>query len=245
MKIGLVINSSSNPIVLEEYKNLASKLQELLNQKFQKNEEIQIFEINSELPTKISSIDLIILTGGEDVHPQNYYQEIKYSETLYSFNPQRDEIELEILEKNHKTKPIFGICRGIQLINVYFGGTLFQHLPYDLKGISINNAHKIYPEIKDFEKKRKLRHLIKGKILNLLDFANENEKNNFIWVNSRHHQAVARLAKNLDILALSDDGVVEILKHQNLPILATQYHIEQTEIFSYHLPLLRYFLSLF
>lgn len=245
MKIGLIINPLSNPIVLEEYKNFASILQELLNQKFQKNEEIQILEITPELPNKISSVDLIIFTGGEDIHPKNYYQKVKYSENFYSFNHQRDEIELEILEKNHKTKPIFGICRGIQLINVYFGGTLFQHLPHDLRGISIDNAHKIYPEIKDFEKKRNLRHLIKGKILDLLEFANEKEKNNFVWVNSRHHQAVARLAKNLEILALSKDGVVEILKHQNLPILATQYHIEQKELLPYHFSLLKYFLSLF
>ncbi|MFN4220109.1 MAG: gamma-glutamyl-gamma-aminobutyrate hydrolase family protein [bacterium] len=245
MKVGLIINPSSNPLVLEEYKNFSINLQELLNQKFQKNEEMQILEINSDLTNKISSIDLIIFTGGEDVHPRNYYQEIKYPESFYSFNLQRDEIELEILEKTHKSKPIFAICRGIQLINVYFGGTLFQHLPYDLKGISIENAHKIYPEIKDFDKKRKLRHLIKGKILELLNFTSQEEKDNFVWVNSRHHQAVARLAKNLEILALAKDGVVEILRHQSLPILATQYHIEQQEILPNQIPLVKYFLSLF
>lgn len=245
MKVGLIINSSINPIVFEEYKKFASILQEYLNRKFQKNEELQILEIDKDLVNKVNFVDVIIFTGGEDVHPENYYQKIKYAESLYNFNPERDHLELEVLEKNHKTKPIFGICRGIQIINVFFGGTLFQHLPYDLKGIAIENAHKIYPEIRDFENKRKLRHLIKGKILSLLNFNNSEEKENFVMVNSRHHQGIAKLGKNLEILALSKDGIVEILKHQTLPILATQYHIEQKETLPFHLPLINYFLKLF
>ncbi|MCS6955452.1 MAG: gamma-glutamyl-gamma-aminobutyrate hydrolase family protein [Candidatus Calescibacterium sp.] len=245
MKVGLVIKKDTNHIVFEEYINFCSLMQNEINKKLSKNSEIEILEINSKINQKLREIDIIVLSGGEDVHPEYYNSKVKYSENLYSFNKYRDEIELEILEKFHQTKPIFGICRGIQVINVFFRGALFQHLPYDIRGTVIDNAHKIYPEIEKFEHKRKLRHIIKGKIFDYLNFDENIKKENFMYTNSRHHQAISKLGKNLEILALSKDGIVEIMKHMELPILAVQYHPEQKEIINYQLPLIKYFIELF
>ncbi|MCS7243264.1 MAG: gamma-glutamyl-gamma-aminobutyrate hydrolase family protein [Candidatus Calescibacterium sp.] len=245
MKVGLVIKKDTNHIVFEEYINFCSLMQNEINKKLSKNSEIEILEINSKINQKLREIDIIVLSGGEDVHPEYYNSKVKYSESLYNFNKERDEIELEILEKFHQTKPIFGICRGIQIINVFLRGALFQHLPYDIRGTVIDNAHKIYPEIEKFEDKRKLRHIIKGKIFDYLHFDENIKKENFMYTNSRHHQAISKLGKNLEILALSKDGIVEIMKHMELPILAVQYHPEQKEIVDYQLPLIKYFLNLF
>lgn len=241
MKVGILLKSQIEPLLYEEYKKFAEILQNLINIRISSNKEAQVIDINKQSIQEVAKVDIIIFSGGEDIHPEYYNSKIKYSDNLYTFNKQRDEIELEILEKYHKTKVIFGICRGIQLINVFLKGTLFQHLPYDLRGIVIENAHKIYPEIQENENKRKLRHIIKGKILNLI--TGNIEK--FKMVNSRHHQGIAKLGKDLEILGISRDGIVEIIKHQNLPILAVQYHPEQSDIIENQLPLLDYFINTF
>ncbi len=245
MKVGLLVGSNLNPVVFDEYVNFANLIQKSINEKMSKNNQVEVIEINKETLGKVEGVDVVVLSGGEDVHPEYYNSKVKYNDDLYEFNRQRDEIELELLEKFHKVKPIFGICRGIQVINVFFKGTLFQHLPYDLRGIVIENAHKIYPDVKRFEDKRKLRHIIKGKVFELLNFKTNLEINNFRMVNSRHHQAVAKLGNSLEILAISRDGIVEILKHSSLPILAVQYHPEQKEIVDYQYPLIDYFVNIF
>jgi len=241
MKIGLLIYQSSKNF--NEYLNFTKLFQEKLNQIYNKDDEYKIIEINNQAIENVKEIDIIIFTGGGDIHPEYYNSSIKYSENLYSFDKKRDEIELEILNKYHQNKAVFGICRGIQIINVFFKGALFQHLPYDLRGIVIENAHKIYPEIQKDEDRRKLRHLIKGKIINYINFANEADKKNFVMVNSRHHQAISKLGKDLEILAISRDGVVEILEHKYLPILAVQYHPEQEDIITYQKYLINYFVE--
>ncbi|MCS7165766.1 MAG: gamma-glutamyl-gamma-aminobutyrate hydrolase family protein [Candidatus Calescibacterium sp.] len=244
MIVGIILSENTHPIVIQEYKNFGMLLQSEINKKFSKDESMIILPIDKELLENVRKVDVIVLTGGSDVHPEYYNSKVKYSDNLYTFDKERDEIELEIINRFYQQRPIFGICRGIQILNVFFKGTLFQHLPYDLRGITIENAHKIYPEIQKFEKKRELRHIIKGKIFDILSFNKEEDRNKFMCVNSRHHQAIAKLGKDLEILALSKDGVVEIVKHTTLPILAVQYHPEQEEIIPYQLPLIRYFVNL-
>jgi putative glutamine amidotransferase len=244
--ISLVLSKNVNEIVFNEYLEFSNLIKKEYNQKFNKNIEVKYFFYEESKIEDLKDSYVIILSGGVDVYPVFYNSTILYEEDLYKFDKNRDEFELELLEKYHKKVPIFGICRGIQIINVYFKGTLFQHLPYDIKGIVIDNSHKICPEIQDFNSKRKLRHHIYGtffdEITNLLN--NENNINNLKVVNSRHHQAIKKLAPNFEILALAKDGIIEIIKHQNLPILAVQYHPEQKEIIDNQLPLIKYFLNL-
>ncbi|MGB9638614.1 MAG: gamma-glutamyl-gamma-aminobutyrate hydrolase family protein [bacterium] len=243
--ISLLLSKNVNEIVLNEYLEFANLIKEEYNKKFNKNYEVKHFFYEESKIDDLANSAAIILSGGVDVYPEFYNSTILYDESLYKFDKNRDQFELELLEKYHKSIPIFGICRGIQIINVYFKGTLFQHLPYDIKGIVIDNAHKIYPEIEDFKAKRKLRHLIYGTFFDEIDNLIENVSNinELKLVNSRHHQAIKKLAPDFKILALSKDGIVEMIKHQNLPILAVQYHPEQKEIIDNQLPLVKYFVN--
>jgi len=244
--ISLVLSKNVNKIVFDEYLKFSDLIKEEYNKKFNKNIEVKYFFYEESKIEDLKDSYVIVLSGGVDVYPEFYDSTILYEEDLYKFDKSRDEFELELLQKYHKKVPIFGICRGIQIINVYFKGTLFQHLPYDIKGIVIDNSHKIYPEIQEFNAKRKLRHLIYGsffdEITNLVD--KENTLNNLKVVNSRHHQAIKMLASDFEILALARDGIIEIIKHRDLPILAVQYHPEQKEIINHQLPLIKYFVNL-
>ncbi|MEN3014585.1 MAG: gamma-glutamyl-gamma-aminobutyrate hydrolase family protein [bacterium] len=223
MKVALFIKNNinkTNPRLYNEYIDFASIIQSKINEKTCKNYEFEIVDINRTATKTLASSDIIILTGGEDVHPSYYNSFVKYNNELYSFNKQRDEIELEILHKYHQSKCFFGICRGIQIINVFFGGNLFQHIPYDISDVVIEEAHRSYSLIKDSDKVRYLRHLIKLKLDSLITME----------VNSRHHQAIAKIGKNLNVLAISKDGIVEVVQHEYLPIFAVQYHPEQREL---------------
>ncbi len=241
--ISLILSRNVNEIVFNEYIDFANLIKEEFNKRFNKNFETKYFFYEDSKIEDLEGSVVIILSGGVDVFPEFYNSTILYEQELYKFDKSRDEFELELLEKYHTKVPIFGICRGIQIINVYFKGTLFQHLPYDIKGIVIDNSHKIYPEIQDFNAKRKLRHIIYGKFFEELKEMVDNV-NDLRIVNSRHHQAIKKLADNFEILALAKDGIIEIIKHNNLPILAVQYHPEQRELINNQLPLINYFINL-
>ena len=109
-----------------------------------------------------------------------------------------------------KGVPVFGICRGLQTLNVYFGGTLNQHINHEYSTKSRQElVHDIYiyrQGINIFTKNNKL-----GK------------------VNSLHHQSIKDLGENLVKLAVSDDETVEAIKHRTLPIAAVQWHPEEIE----------------
>lgn len=78
-------------------------------------------------PSVCAECDMLLLPGGEDVHPKRYGQEINGS---IGINEGRDDTEFSIIDSFISTnRPILGICRGEQVLNVYFGGTLLQHIP--------------------------------------------------------------------------------------------------------------------
>lgn len=138
--------------------------------------------------------DGFLFSGGHDVNP-NLYKEEK-SNKCHNICVERDEMETILFEEIIKEdKPLLAICRGIQIINVLLGGSLYQDLqtqkglnhvqkpPYDI------NFHKV-DIIKDTP------------LYNLLNL-------NEIGVNSYHHQAIKNLAFNLKPMAVSKDGLIE------------------------------------
>jgi putative glutamine amidotransferase len=154
-------------------------------------------------PGVYEDVDLLVLPGGLDVYPGRYGA----TPSLHTSNPN---MLLEYFDNNMllryvatKTK-IFGICRGLQTLNVFFGGTLQQDIRHKTSTTRDERIHAI----STLEK--------------------INGKNNF-KVNSLHHQAVDKLANSLCCFATSEDNYVEAIYHNNLPIAACQFHPEELE----------------
>ena len=174
--------------------------------------------------------DGLLLSGGVDLDPHYYGEEI-LNHTV-EIRSERDAFELALFRAFYeKGKPIFGICRGCQLINVALGGTLYQDLA-EQKGLRHSD-----PE---------LRHTVRapeGSLLHRLFGAQ-------FLTNSTHHQSVKDAAPGLVVTARSTDGVVEAFEHISLPILATQFHPERLTgiLWDDHtpdfLPLFQHFINL-
>lgn len=153
--------------------------------------------------------DGLLLSGGKDVATELYGQETKYDFVLT--DPHRDEQEMALIKAFvERKKPIFGICRGVQILNVYFGGTLYQDIPDQLGG---DHAKGVCHPVK----------LKKDSILGSM-FGESME------INSYHHQALDALGKGLNAVAWSDANgheIVEAVEHESLPIWSVQWHPER------------------
>ena len=158
-------------------------------------------------PEEKASYDGLILCGGNDINPAYYGEEIAGSVDI---DYQRDEAEIAIAKEFIKAgKPIMGICRGYQLINILLGGSLHKHLDTNDKHRAGNGDDAIHLVIAE-----------KGSIIEKL----YGEK---FAVNSYHHQAVKQLGKHLRITARAEDGTVEAFEHESLPIFGVQWHPER------------------
>ncbi|KAA6308925.1 putative glutamine amidotransferase [termite gut metagenome] len=112
--------------------------------------------------------------------------------------------------------PTLGICRGEQLINVAFGGTLYQDLPTQYKDTSIEHQQEEPSNVSTHT----VHVLPHSMIADVIGCSN-------LQTNSHHHQAVKEVASGFRITALSDDGVVEAIEsYDNLPIWGVQFHPE-------------------
>lgn len=164
--------------------------------------------------------DGLLLPGGADIDPKHYGQ--TSSDVCGKPNTIRDTAELKILEAFLPTnKPIFCICRGVQMLNVYFGGTLYQ----DIKKLQIKK-HSHFPS------RHKGCHQIKTYPHTRLSRLYEGQS---VTVNSLHHQAVDRVGLGLTVSAVSEDAFVEALEVLYHPFcLGVQWH---PEMMSKHDPL--------
>ena len=161
------------------------------------------------LPTYSDEYDALILSGGGDIHPKYYNEEIKESVRI---DTQRDEAEFKLLDEFLKAgKPILGICRGCQVINVYFGGSLFQEIDNFAE-------HKPEPEQKLYNKVASIKDSVANKL-----YGDE-----FV-VNSYHHQAIKKLGNGLKATHKCGN-IIEGIEHETLPIIAYQWHPEKISL---------------
>lgn len=160
------------------------------------------------LPNGNTDYDGLILCGGNDIQPSYYNAEINGSR---NFDIERDAAEFTLLKKFLKTgKPILGICRGHQLLNVALGGTLIQDL---------SNA-KDHSSGADYD----LTHEVCAKSGSVL----EKLYGDRFYVNSAHHQAVKTLGEGLSATLFSDQGkTIEAFEHISKPYLGVQFHPER------------------
>ena len=150
--------------------------------------------------------DGLILAGGGDMEPSLYGQENRLSDSI---DADRDRTELALLDAFASAeKPVLGICRGHQVVNVWAGGDLIQDLGKQ------NEAHR------RTESDRVHRVCARDGLLKKLygdSFA----------TNSAHHQAVGTVGAGLTVTACSTDGVIEAMEHETLPIFTFQFHPER------------------
>ena len=132
----------------------------------------------------VTRIDVLLLAGGGDIDPALFGQ--TPLPTLGEVNRRRDKFEFGLLEEAvNQKKNVFGICRGIQVINVFFGGTLYQDLPTELPSSEINHQ---CPEMK-WEAVHDIKIAPDSTLYNILG-------TDRIGVNSTHHQAINALASD-------------------------------------------------
>lgn len=157
----------------------------------------------------IDETDGLLLPGGVDINPARYSRDNAGSMEI---DDRLDQLQFSVLKMFvEKRKPVLGICRGHQLINVYFGGTLNQNILTHQKHEHSKVTGDQYHEADSLQDT--WIHSLYG--------------NHFI-VNSAHHQAVEKIGKHLHAdLYSTDDHVVEGMHHTQLPVYSVQWHPER------------------
>ena len=159
-------------------------------------------------PQYHSRYDALLLCGGCDVQPHLYSEAV---DGAVDMDADRDDAEIALIKAFLEAgKPILGICRGCQLLNVYFGGTLHQHL---------DTAATHAPQVV-------------GNYLAHGATATEGSRLYSLYghsfsINSHHHQAIKALAPDLTVTMRAEDGVIEAVSHRSLPVWAVQWHPEK------------------
>jgi putative glutamine amidotransferase len=167
----------------------------------------------------LQEMDGFIFQGGSDVSPKSYGEE-PMLEGKWPGDSYRDQYELKIMDfAIGHDKPVLAICRGLQLLNVYFGGTLYQDIPTMRPDAILHRDATQYDKIKHavrFTSQRFLEELYQ-------DVAHPK-------INSVHHQAIKDLGKDLEVLAVCpDDGIIEAIGFTGAAdgkVLGVQWHPE-------------------
>ena len=156
--------------------------------------------------------DGFVFTGGDDVDPVSYGEE-KIPECA-EIDTERDRFELKLLEEvTRLKKPVFGICRGLQIMNTFLGGTLWQDFPTQC-------PHEGEHCTKD--EQGHTHHAVNAK-----GFVARLAGSEHIMTNSYHHQSIKALGRGLQIVARSEEGIVEAIDSTDLPYFkAVQWHPE-------------------
>lgn len=156
---------------------------------------------NPKLEEVLDLCDGFLITGGSDIDPI-YFGEANLGLSK-NVKPDLDIIDKMVIEYAVKTKkPVLGICRGHQAINIFLGGTLHQDIGTEHKKVITNHQGKA----------------IKNDILKF---------DESISINSYHHQAIRDVAPNMKAIAFHEDGTIEAIIHDYLPIIGVQWHPER------------------
>lgn len=159
------------------------------------------------LPDIDTSYDGLILCGGNDIDPAYYDQPMAGSVNI---DRARDQAEFALTQAYIDAgKPVFGICRGFQLLNIFFGGSLHQNI---LESCLHTNKSDYY-----------ITHTVTAAANSIVGVAYGTS----FCVNSSHHQAVKVLGKGLRATAVWEDKYVEAFEHETLPVFGVQWHPER------------------
>jgi len=175
------------------------------------------FLIQGEQPITdfIAAIDALLLPGGGDLHPDYFNQE--WHPKLKYVDVDRDELELSLFkEAIEKETPVFGICRGIQVMNVGMGGSLYQDIESEYPQDALT-----HPKVQNEDSQ----HQIEIEPESMLEKIIGVEIN---VVNSAHHQALDKIGEGFVVTARSTDGIIEAVEDPSKRfVVGVQYHPER------------------
>ena len=155
----------------------------------------------------LDDFDALILPGGGDIAPELFGACDEGSEDI---NRELDEKQINIARMFiNAEKPVLGICKGHQVINVVFGGGIIQDLQNSKPHLRINSIDSVHES-----------SAVPGSIL-------EELYGGTYCTNSAHHQGLGRIGEGLCVISHSFDGVVEAIVHERLPIIGLQWHPER------------------
>jgi putative glutamine amidotransferase len=177
---------------------------------------IPILEDKGLIADLLARVDGVILTGGPDIYPYLYSQEMRPG--MGNSEYKSDHMEIEIARHTFENKqPTLGICRGIQVMAVAAGGRLIQ----DIKSEVDNPLSHWQNSSKDTYAHQV--EIVENSKLNRIAGSSK------IWVNSHHHQAIRAVLEEFQITAHSGDGVIEGIEHPQHPFyVGVQWHPEGT-----------------
>jgi len=170
----------------------------------------------TDLTSLLSKLDGLLFTGGGDIEPKRF-NGVGHPK-IYGVSPERDDLEFSLLTQAlNAEKPILAICRGVQILNVAFGGKLYTHIQDQLVPAL---KHDWFPKFP----RDKLAHTVNLTINSKLHriFGKD-----MIQVNSLHHQGIATIGKGLVATAFAPDNLVEGLEVKGADFaLGVQWHPE-------------------
>ncbi len=168
----------------------------------------------------VSGIDGLLLTGGPDIAPLVYGEQPVPRVTRTCRN--NDLVELALLrEAIRQKKPVFGICRGAQVINLCFGGTLYQDIP--------TQTQSQICHYQDNSGRGEMTHTVQVEADSILAGILGVSQ---LDVNSYHHQCVRDVGTGLRASARSYDGLIEGLENEDGSVVAVQWHPESLYLYS-------------
>ena len=164
----------------------------------------------------LDTADGLLLTGGPDIHKRRSGEIYQPGESMSHIIRSREAFDFELCRIfTNAGKPVFGIGRGMQVLNAFFGGTLHMDISVDT-----NYVHSLSNEPSSHNS-RLTYHEVKFTTESILPFTSTN-----IVVNSCHHQAVKSLGEGLVTSAVASDGTIEAIEHKTLPFFGVQWHPE-------------------
>ena len=170
--------------------------------------------------------DGLLLCGGADTDPAYYNEELHPTTELVKENI--DKMDLALLDAFLKAqKPVLGICRGHQVINVYYGGSLIQDIPSQTES-TIVHSQKEARDVGTHE-------------VTLTQDSFLGKTGDVYSVNSFHHQAIKKLGNTLHIIAQSEDGIVEAI--ENDQVMGVQWHPECMINDEFHFNIIKTFID--
>lgn len=162
----------------------------------------------------LERFDALMLVGGGDVEPARYGRDAVAE--IYGLEPDRDEFEIALLRRaDERDVPTLCICRGMQVLNVAFGGSLVQHLPADDRFMAHGLPSEAEPLLHDVK-------LLAGS--RIADAAGTE----VVACSSHHHQGLDRLGEGLVATGWSEDGLVEAVERDRGWMVGAQWHPEDT-----------------